>query len=328
MKSPTIRIQNSGRLLIEASFHFGRNFAYFLVLSTIPLLGLYTGTVIVIAKTERWEILLISISLFLFIYLLTMHISWETCWGKRPTLVTFTRCFFKVAFKHSIILLLYFIAIFLIPAVCIVFIPHIIRHFIRIYRTTLIWNACLLLSSVLGLIITISNVIDLTDVTQSILTRIFLLVLLFSAYPFSILLMVPTISFFEGYGPLKSFLYSIRSTSGYVFHIIPFYCLQILLVATITFLITSTSLPFGNFVDMELWFIAGFLYVLFIPFFINLRVFYYQDLVLRNEGYNSLFAIRSKTSSQMNEGDCLSNWFVSFFRLKSSFSSTDFKYRK
>jgi len=104
------------------------------------------------------------------------------------------------------------------------------------------------------------------------------------------------INLFERSKITGSFTRSVSLTWGYYLHILPYFLLKMISVFLIIMISYFTALYLTDIfhIPAEQLFI-GFtvgLYLITIPFCIVLRVCYYTDLVLRNEGFESLKNIR------------------------------------
>jgi len=304
MKSPIIRTKNTWSLLKDASAHFVRNIGLYFVLSILPFVGIYVGTYFLISHTNSFWILFASLSLFLFVYGATMHISWESIWNAKLTLQSALQCLLHKVVKFQLTIILFWMLEVISIILSLGFVLKSYKHLNTTrklgFNTSLI---LLFITFALSLICLYTFLFN--DFIQTSYILVFLVVLGVSLISSTRLLLIPPISLFEGYGPLRAFNHSVQLSFDYKFHLLPFRRLQAIASFFIILISIIISFLLKHFIGWNLphqtSFLAGLLFMVSVPFFLNLRVFYYQDLILREEGYNSLLTLRERYKSKANK---------------------------
>jgi|GEM_PF-5287308 len=327
MKSPIIRTRNTWNLLKDASAHFVRNLGLFFVLSILPLMGLYAGTYYLISHTGSFWILFASLPLFLFVYGVTLHIAWESMWNANLTLSSILQCVLHKVVKFQINIILFWMLEVLSTLLSLGYVFNLLKHLKE--KKKLGFNTSLILlfvSVVLAFICLYTSLND--DLPRVRFIFIFFTAIGISTLSSTLLVLVPPISLFEGYGALKALNRSVQLSFEYKFHLLPFLRLQAILCVLILLISVVIGFLFKTIIGLDAddptLIVTGLLIISSVPFFLNLRVFYYQDLILREEGYNSLLTLRDRYKSKGNkvsegtEVDVLSNMFYDRYFLSHS----------
>lgn len=297
MNSPVINISSTWNLLVKASSHFSKNLGRFFLLSIFPFMGLYLTTYYLIANGVSLIILVIVIPLYILIYGIAMHIAWETMWGVKPSLRTFFQSLLQRMFRFQFTVILFWIASIVLFVLSIGFIFNIHNYLKVIGKSGTSMRLLLLLLSMLSMILCVLYIPYFIGFRASDFIWLVLLMLGLSAFPSTLLLLVPTICLFERCSPLRAFNQSVQLAHEHENHLVPYLRLQLLSISAVLCCASIANYFIKDLLGLspttQFQFLIGLLYVMTVPFFLNLKVFYYQDMILRREGYNSLLAIRA-----------------------------------
>ncbi len=297
MEGPEIKIRSTWQILNDASKHFVRNLGYFFLLSILPLVLSFLAVVVGITYLDdSTAIILVALPIALFIYGFTLLISWETMCGAKPHLGIMATYTLRTAWKFAITLALFWAALVLVPLVVIFFIHRVVQ-FITETRKVGAFTSLILFALTLSCIpLLIAFFPELRNIDTPIFPAALVLIVTILSIPSILLMLVPAHAFFQRCNIIRAFTSSISLGWGYWLHILPFVLLEILSILAIAIMsmVLSNHAPiiFPLALDQLTFVIAGMIYVITLPFFINLRVFYFQDLVLRKQGYNALLRVR------------------------------------
>jgi len=296
MQGPIIRERSTWRILIDAAIQFSHHIGYFFLFSIFPLTLLYFSTPFACLYTGSFAVLILSIPVFIFCYGIALLTSWELMWGGTPDFGRMAGYLLKTLGKFTLTMLLYWIAISILPILMLILVYKIFLFIFGSKRTGVLPGLILFLFLMLLLPILLMCIPGLAGIGVG----IFLLVIFFLVFvvsiPFIMLILTPSIILLDRCSTVRSFIRSMKFTWGYWLHAMPFVLLN--LISIVLIIIVSIGLA-AYLSGMVTWsqgyltfVIAGILNSISIPFFINLRVFYYQDLILRQEGYDSLLTTR------------------------------------
>jgi len=291
-----IKIRTTWELLKDSFASFNRNLSYYFLASILPLLFLYTGTVLWISNTGDFNILLITAILFVFIYGLTLLLSFELFWDGKPDLGELVRYLFRNSIRFFLTMCLYGLGIIILPILFILLIWKTFQFLFSTKKTGFLPALILFVSVIFLAPILLMTVPAFAGIGISLFFLVIFSTIFVLATPFIMIFLTPAISLLERGGLLSSFVRSTSMTWGFYLHILPY----VLLKMTTNFLVILTGVMIASLLqntfglNQEFFpvFITGILYTITIPYFIHLRTFYFTDIVLKKEGYDSLLNIR------------------------------------
>jgi len=226
-----------------------------------------------------------------------MHIAWESMWNAKLTFRSLIQCSLHKVINFQVTIILFWVLVFLSSLLSLGLVLNYLKYLKETKKMGFSISLILLLVLyILGFICVDALLFNnLAGIDYMI---IFLGLIAITAISSPLLVLIPPISLFERHGPLKAFNHSVKLCYEYRFHLWPFLRIQTIFGFFILIISIGINFLLKDFLGVNLPHQAPFLlamvYTISVPFFLNMRVFYYQDLILREQGYNSLLAIRAE----------------------------------